>query len=145
MTDPSFELSLLEGFAQVAVSGTTLWYSRTQPAPSGRIPIVLDIAPESPDDVVVLRDYTVTDSINLSDSTIGVQADIRSKDRAKVRAIMTALYNTFHGREAGMLGDVRLVSAWRSSGTWLGQDSNDRLVRTENYYLSVWRSSPHRT
>lgn len=141
----SFDLAVLEGFAQTAVASTDLWYSRTTPAPAGRIPIVLDITPESPDDVVTLRDYTVTDSPNLSDSTVGVQVDIRSKDRARIRSIMQALFDTFHGREAGMLGDVRLVMAVRSSGTWLGQDSNDRLQRTENYYLTVHRPSPNRT
>lgn len=141
----SFELAVLEGFAHVAVADTTLWYDRALPAPAGRTPIHLDIAPETPDDVVVLRDYTVMDSPNLSDSVIGVQVDIRSKDRMKVRDIMTALFNTFHGREAGMLGDVRLVMAVRSSGTWLGQDSNNRLQRTENYYLTVHRPSPNRT
>lgn len=145
MTDESFELAVLEGFALTAVADTTLWYHRTDPAPAGRTPIVLDITPESPDDVVTLRDYTVTDSPNLSDSVIGVQVDIRSTDRAKVRAIMDALFNAFHGRQAGMLGTVRLVMAVRSSGTWLGQDSNNRLQRTENYYLTVHRPSPNRT
>lgn len=145
MTDESFELAVLEGFAQTAVAGTVLWYHRTEAAPEGRVPIVLDITPESPDDVVTLRDYTVMDSPNLSDSVLGVQVDIRSADRAKVRAIMDALFNTFHGRQAGMLGDVRLVMAVRSSGTWLGQDSNNRLQRTENYYLTVHRPSANRT
>lgn len=145
MTSESFELAVLEGFAQVAVASTTLWYHRTKPAPAGRTKIVLDITPESPDDVVTLRDYTVMDSANLSDSVVGVQVDIRSKDVTKVRAIMSALFDAFHGRQAGMLGSVRLVMAVRSSGTWLGQDSNNRLQRTENYYLTVHRPSPNRT
>jgi hypothetical protein len=106
--------------------------------------IYTDDWPETVDSVT-LSDYVVSDAFSLSDSVMGVQVAIWAKDRAKVRAIRSDLFNLLHGHPGGMLGDVRMVMASRASGTTLGQDSNERLGRSENYYLTLHRPSTNRT
>lgn len=164
----SFELDTLLGFANVAADNpeaeVPLWselgtdydpdltdaygkpgsYVPNGEQPAGTVPIFIDRWPEGPGDVVVLTDYTVSDDISLSDSTIGVQVTVRSEDLDRIKGITSDLFALFHGRWGGMLGRVTLVSARRASGTNTGQDSNDRQGRTENYYLTVHRPSTHR-
>ena len=150
----SFEMDTLLGFANVAAENAeaevVLW-SELDPEgnpnpdqPDGSVPIYIDRWPESPDDAVTITDYTVDDSPALSDSTIGVQVTIRSRDLDRVKGISSDLFALFHGRWGGKVGTVTLVTARRASGTNTGQDSNDRQGRVENYYLTVHRPSTHR-
>lgn len=110
----------------------------------GELGIYLDRYPESVDSVT-LTDYVVSDDLSLSDSVVGVQFTIKAARRATIKAISSDVFDLLHGRGAGMLGGVRLVSAMRSSGTNMGQDSSGRQGRLENYYLTVHRPSPNRS
>lgn len=111
--------------------------------PAGSVPIIIDQWPESID-CVTLADYTVSDDPSLSDSVVGVQVTIKAQSRAVVKAIAADVFNRYQGRIGGMLGDVRLVSSRRSSGTSIGVDSDKRQGRVENLYLTVHRPSAHR-
>jgi hypothetical protein len=153
MTDQpaAFEAQVLDGFALRCAGNDAaripLAYS-TDPTvvyAEGETGISIDVWPEVPGDSVTLTDYTVSDDPTLSDSVVGVQVTIRSVSRDRVKYISADLFDLFHNAPRGMLGTVTLVAAWRSSGTNLGQDSNDRLGRTENYYLTVHRPSSNRT
>lgn len=150
----SFEMDTLLGFANVAAANeeaeVVLWSENDAdgnpgpPQPDGAVPIFIDRWPESPDDMVCITDYSVDDAPALSDSTIGVQVTIRSRDLDRVKGISSDLFALFHSRWGGKLGRVTLVTARRASGTNTGQDSNDRQGRVENYYLTVHRPSTHR-
>lgn len=155
----SFEMDTLLGFANVAADNPdaeiALWseygteyegddYVKNDDPEPGAVPIFIGIWPEEPDTCVTLTDYTVSDDPSLSDSVIGVQVTVRSKDVDVIRGITSDLFALFHGRWGGKLGRVTLVSASRSSGTNTGQDSSERQGRTENYYLTVHRPSTHR-
>ena len=147
---PSFEQRVLEGFATVLAANpdatVPLAYS-VDPEyvfTAGQVAIVLDTWPESTGGIVEITDYTVTDDPSLSNSVIGVQVTIWHKDRLTVKAIAADVFNLIHGRARGMLGTITLVSALRTSGTSLGQDSNERQGRVENYYLGVYRPSTNR-
>lgn len=144
-----FELATLYGFAAVAAANPAakvkLWdqHSQGDAQPAGTVGIYIDTSP--PDvDAVQLVDYTVSDEPTTSDSTQGVQVVIKASSPATVKGIVSDLYDLFHGRDAGMIGDVTLVASFRSSGTNTGQDQSGRMTRTENYYLTVWRPSPNR-
>lgn len=151
-TEPSFEERVLRGFAADLAANpeatVPLAYDDgTDPAyvyPADVVGLVIDSYPQGPDGAVTITDYTVTDDLSLSDSVIGVQLTIRHPDRMAVKAISSDVFNRFHGRGRGMLGDVTLVSARRTSGTNTGQDSNERQGRIENYYLTVHRPSANR-
>lgn len=153
MTENSFELDLLTGFAEVwrdAAGKRTevAWnpdplaaYPTGEDDPMG---IYLDVWPEVQHGTITLADYTVSDDPSLSDSVIGIQVMVKHLDRSVVKAATSDLFDLFHGRAGGMLGTVKLVSAMRASGTNAGQDSNERQGRIENYYLTVHRPSPNR-
>lgn len=144
-----FESALLEGVAATLAAEVTPeldWEPDPTKAYSGERPaIVLETYPEGVDDVVTLTAYPVANDVgDGSSDVVGVQAMIRSRDRATVRALNAGIFDALHGRRGGMLGTVRLVSARRASGTNVGQDADGRLVRSENYYLTVHRPSTHR-
>jgi hypothetical protein len=147
----SFEMAVLDGFARMISENpdarVPLWYEYdpSVTAPAGALVVTLDRYPQGRDASVTISEYSVDDDPSLSDSTVGVQVAIWSKDRRQVKAITSDLFNLLHGRTHGMLGVVTLVMARRSSGTNVGQDSAERQGRTENYYLTVHRPSPHRT
>lgn len=75
---------------------------------------------------------------------IGVQFHIAALDPDEATRAAQAIHDTLEGRWGGTLGSVRLVSAAWQSGTPLGQDANGRRGRTENYYLTIYRTSPQR-
>lgn len=147
-TPSTFELELLRGFALVAVEETSLGLAYREGQAlyqDGELGIYIDTYPEHLADTVALNEYTVSDDPSLSDSVMGVQVQIRASTSARRREISSALFDLFHGRQAGMLGTIRLVMSARASGTNVGQDSGGRLGRIENYYLTVHRPSPHRS
>lgn len=113
------------------------------PQPAGSTAIVFRIWPEDMDSVT-LAPYTVSDDPSLSDSVQGLQVTIRCADMQKVGDIADDVFSRLHGRQAGMLGNVRLVQSFRRSGVDLGQDGNGRIGRTDNYYLTVHRPTEHR-
>jgi hypothetical protein len=106
--------------------------------------IYTQLFPEGPEPSLTLSAYAVSDDASLSDSVIGVQASLWHPSRLQVGRAKDDLFNLLHGRQRTMLGTVTLVSALRSSGTNVGQDSTGRLGRTENYYLTVHRPSANR-
>ncbi len=111
--------------------------------PDGTVPILVDRY-DGDGPYIVLTDYTVDDDPTLSDSTLGIQASLRAEGLDVVKGMSSDLFALVHGRWGGMLGPVRLVSAQRASGTNVGQDSNNRQGRVENYYLRVHRPSTNR-
>jgi hypothetical protein len=110
--------------------------------------IVLGNAPQSPDRIITLTAYGVSDSPNLSDSVQGVQIRTRwgGQDPRPVDDLDDAIFNLLHGRTAlALTTGVTVVQCLRQSTTTLGQDANGRWMRSSNYYLDVHRPSTYRT
>lgn len=148
MTD-GFDRQLLRGFADLAASNPDARdVLRHRPDGSAYTAsehgIYLDSGPAIDGPSVTLAWYAVDDHPALADSVSGVQVTLRDRDRARLSRVSDDLFRLFHGRYGGTIGPVRLVSARRASATNLGQDSNGRQGRSENYYLTVHRPSPHR-
>lgn len=149
----NFENALLFGvandLADNAAAKVKLWSEldeNGQPngaQPTGSTAIFFRIWPEDVDSVTLVP-YPVSDDPSLSDSVAGLQLTIRCADMQRVSDIADDVFSRLHGRQAGMLGNVRLVQAFRRSGADLGQDGNGRIGRTENYYLTVHRPTEHR-
>lgn len=102
------------------------------------------ILPEKPDDAVALTLYVVRDNLPDAETVIACQFMMRSKSIATLDAIEDAIANVWTARQGGNLGNIKLVMAAWSSGASIGQDSNDRLARSANYYLTVNRPNQHR-
>lgn len=150
MTDgPSNDL--LDGIIEAFIAATGkreayAWRSDGSAYPAGpAFGFYRDTSPETKANAITVGEYSISDDGTLSDSSSGVQFRIESLDRRRVLNVKDDLLDVFHGRWGGTLGVVTLVSAERLSGTSLGQDSNGRLGRTENYTFNVHRPSAHRS
>lgn len=142
-----FETNLLTGFAQLlAAAGIGTWqengvYAATETG------IVIDAVPASPDRIISLTDYVVSDNPTLSDSIIGVQVRTRwgGQDPRLVKDLDGLIFAALHGMPAvTLVGGVHVVSCFRRSGVSMGQDANNRWGRSSNYYVSVHRPSTNR-
>ena len=110
--------------------------------------IVLGNVPQTPDRIVTLTTYGVSDSPNLSDSIIGVQVRCRwgGSDPRPVDDLSDSIFNLLHAKTALLLTTgVMVVQCLRQSASTLGQDANARWSNVSNYYCSVHRPSTNRT
>lgn len=148
MSHDGFDRTLLRAFADEIAEHARdgLVHDPTGAAyPASAYGIYLDTWPLIAGPSLTLAAYDVDNAFALADSTIGVQVTIRDKDRRRIGRVSDDVFARFQGRHGGMLGPIDLVSARRASATNLGQDANGRLGRSENYYLTVHRPTPHRT
>lgn len=142
-----FSDQLLAGVAQfLEDAGVGTWQPTGAYAAGALNPIFMSQTPGTPDRVMTLTPYTVSDDPSLSDSVQGLQVRLRgTKDPRVVQDMDDAIFDRLHGATGVTLpGGVRLVMALRRSGTPLGADGSGRLERTSNYHLSVHRPSTHR-
>ena len=143
-----FESDLLTGIAQLlATAGLGTWRD-TGIYTTAETGIVFDTVPQSPDRVITLTDYVVSDDPALSDSVIGVQVRTRwgGQDPRPVKDLDGGIFDALHGLEGVTLtGGVHIVSMFRRSGTSMGQDTNNRWGRSSNYYATVHRPSINRS
>ena len=110
--------------------------------------IVLGNVPQSPDRIITLAAYGVSDSPALSDSVLGVQVRCRwgGQDPRPVDDLADSIFNLLHGKTAlALTTGVTVVQCLRQSATTLGQDENGRWSNASNYYITVHRPSTHRT
>lgn len=143
-----FETNLLEGIAQlIEDAGIGVWKA-TGVYTTSETGIVIDTVPASPDKIITLSDYPVSDDPTLSDSVIGVQVRTRlgGQNPSLVKDLDGAIFSFLHGMPAQtMANGVHIVSCFRNSGASLGQDANNRWMRSSNYYVTVHRPSTNRT
>ena len=143
-----FESDLLTGVAQLLAAANLGTWRDSGIYTAAETGIVFDVIPVSPDNIVTLTDYAVSDDPTLSDSVIGVQVRTRlgGQDPRPVKDLDGAIFNVLHGLESVTLtGGVHVVSMVRRSGASLGQDANNRWMRSSNYYATVWRPSANRS
>ena len=141
-----FTTNLLNGLgAHLAGQAIGTW-SATGVYSSGQTGIYLKVVPASPDAVIVLNTYPVSDDPSLSDSSIGVQIRTRAGvDPRTVDDTADAIFDALHGLAALTLGAIRVQQVRRTSYAQLGTDSNGRHERSDNYRFDLWRPSTHRT
>lgn len=142
-----FQTNMLEGVADLlAAAGVAKWnptgtYADTDTG------IMIQLVPPSPAAVVTLSAYVVTDDPFLSDSVIGMQVRARTggSDPRPTNDLADAVFDQIHGlRNTTLNTGVRVVECLRRSGALLGQDELRRWLRSDNYYVTVWRPSPNR-
>lgn len=143
-----FETDLLTGLAQF-IAGAAIGTWRANGAyTANETAIVIDTIPATPDRVITLSDYPVSDDPTLSDSVIGVQVRTRwgGQDPRPTKDLDSSIFALLHGMPAiNLVGGVHVVSCFRRSGASLGEDANSRWMRSSNYYLTVHRPSTNRS
>lgn len=142
-----FTTDLLTGLGvYLAANGVGTW-NTSGVYTSGQTGIVLGNLPQSPDRIVTLTSYGVSDSPSLSDSVIGVQIRCRwgGQDPRLVDDLQDVIFNLLQWMTSVSLSTgVEIVQCTRNSMATLGQDANGRWSNVSNYYLSVWRPSTNR-
>jgi len=142
-----FETLLLTGVAQLIAAANLGTWRDSGVYTAAETGIVFDVIPVAPDNIITLTDYPVSDDPTLSDSVIAVQVRTRcaGQDPRPVKDLDGAIFNVLHGLESVTLtGGVHIVSMVRRSGVSMGQDANNRWMRSSNYYCTVWRPSTNR-
>ncbi|RLV56060.1 hypothetical protein D9V41_09230 [Aeromicrobium phragmitis] len=110
-----------------------------QPGETG---IVLDLVPQTPDDVITLSAYGVDDDVTEGRSVVGVQ--IRNRATAgdnprPARELAAAIFTTLHGRtQITLATGLRVHQINRASWTSGGQDSNRRWSMIQNFYADIY-------
>jgi len=143
-----FEVQLLTGIAQLLATANLGTWRDTGVYTAAETGIVFDTVPQSPDRVITLTDYVVSDDPTLSDSVIGVQVRTRwgGQDPRPVKDLDGSIFDALHGLEGvDLTGGIHIVNMFRRSGTSMGQDANNRWGRSSNYYATVHRPSQNRT
>lgn len=139
-----YEALLVRGVGEALAAETYLsWVDpdANEAYPADVTGIYLGNLPAEPPVAVALTPYTVQ---MFPDTIVGVQVMVAAHDVENLTRASQAVADVLEGRWGGMLGTVKLVaSAWQS-GTPMGQDANGRQRRTDNYYLKIARTIPHR-
>lgn len=113
-------------------------FSPDAPLPSSGWGISVVNFPQSPDLLMVLTPYNVGDEVFGSDSTVGVQVRFRGdRDPRTVQDRSDAVFGVLQGLHGVSLGGVPVVVCNRTSGVYLGPDTNGRHERADNYYFAV--------
>lgn len=144
----SFTTDLLSGIAQLLEdTGQGTWKPTGAYATDDPTPIIIKSVPASPDRVITLSEYSVSDDPTLSDSVKGLQVRFRAgRDPRTVDDMADDAFDVLHGLQGVELSTgVLIVQSYRQSSALLGADDNGRHERSDNYYLTVHRPSTHRT
>ena len=145
-----FQTDLLTGLASyLSLAGVGITWSPLgayRPLQTG---VVLGNVPQTPDRIITLTAYGISDSPNLSTSVIGVQVRCRweGEDKRPSDDLTDAIFNLLHGMTNTTLQTgVQIVQCLRISGpASLGQDDNRRWANSSNYAVTVSRPSANRT
>ncbi len=115
---------------------------------SAQTGIVLGVIPQTPDRIIALTAYGISDSPGISDSVVGLQVRTRwsGADPRPVYDLDDALFSYLQGKTAWTLSTgVVVVECHRISGpASLGQDANNRWSLSSNYHLTVHYASTNR-
>lgn len=137
----------LDGLARLLASRSVGTYRETGAYLPGETGIIIGLVPQSPDRVICLIPYPLTDDPTLSNSVMGLQVRSRAAGRDVRDAfdLADAVFDQLHGLgDIDLAPGVRLHIAERQSGVPLGEDSNGRAEWSDNYQLTLDRASAHR-
>lgn len=142
-----FQADLCTGIAQLlATAGVGVW-NPTSPYTATDTAISIRVMPASPDAVIMLTPYPVSDDYSLSDSVVGLQVQTRTggEDPTTTDDLTDAVFDALQGLYGITLSTgIKVQAVERRSSLPLGQDDLHRWVNSDNYYLTLWRPSSHR-
>lgn len=138
---------LLVGLAEYLDAADVGVWRATGVYTSSETAIVLRSVPQSPDRLITLATYPVGSTTpGLADHQLGMQIRIRAgTDPRDCDDLADEVYELLHGARRLTLGGVAVVQMWRQSYTSLGDDTNGRWQRSENYYLDAMRPTSNNT
>jgi hypothetical protein len=134
----SIQNDLLDGIALlIASNGIAIFNESGQYAATDTGIFFKSVNP-TPDRIVVLTAYGVTDNPTLPVSRLGVQVRVRgTADARDVDELGDAIFGILHGLTNFQFNTVRADQVLRVSSITLGQDSAKRFERADAYYIDV--------
>lgn len=139
-----FNADLLVGLATLLRDGGQGQFSQDGSYADDRPGIYLGTDPGRLSETLTMNTYPVEDT-DLTNVTVGVQMRLRGgRDPLRVSGRCDDLYDLLHNRQHYQLNGVHVNLSWRQSGTWVGQDSDQRMERVENFYFRAERPAPYK-
>jgi len=141
-----FDTNLLTGIAVAFNTAGIGTWNTTGEFDDDQTGIVLGTIPTSPDRIITLTTYGVSDEVNPS-SVIGVQIRCRwaGADPRPVNDLSDLIFDYLHAKTQWTLSTgVVVVQCLRNSAGTLGQDTNNRWSNVSNYYMDVYRPATNR-
>jgi len=134
----SIQNDLLDGIAQLIATAGIATYSTTGTYTSGQTGIFFKIVNSTPDRIVTLTAYQISDDPSVPLSKLGVQVRCRGlQDPRDVDELGDSIFTILHGLTNVMFGSVHVIQCFRQSSITLGQDDLKRWDRADSYYLDV--------
>lgn len=143
-----YQTNLLTGFAVLLNVASVGTWNASGAYTSGQTGIALRVIPQSPDSIIALTTYSVTDDPSLSDTVTGLQVLTRKggQDPRTVDDLADDIFDQLHGLHDVLLSTgIHVVQCLHRSGTPLPEDDLHRWSRSDNYYVTTHRPSPNRT
>lgn len=142
-TPEGYNTRLMTGIGQLLDAEGLAAFTTSGTYPEDDWAVFIGLTPDKPDKAITLMAYPVEDT-DLTSVITGVQIRFRGqRDPREVENTADAVYDLLHNREHWVCNGVPVNLSWRQSGTWMGQDPNQRIERVENFYLRTERTSPN--
>ncbi|MEV5509049.1 minor capsid protein [Streptomyces orinoci] len=140
----SYTVDLLDGLARLLHEQSVGVYRTDGPYAASETAITIDATPPTPDRVICLSAYPVTESSALTDTTTGIQVRTRGGlDPRDVTALDDAVFDVLHGAGPFQWGAAHVQLIFRASAAPIGADSSGRAERSSNYHARAHRRAKH--
>lgn len=143
-----FQSDLATGFAQLLAGAGVGTWNASGAYTTGQTGIILRTLPQSPDRVIVLAPYGVSDDLTHGDDVTGLQVTTRwgGGDPRPNDDLADLVFDNLQALPRTTLATgVVVEQCFRRSWTSLGQDGNSRWRTVQNFYVTAHRPSTHRS
>jgi hypothetical protein len=129
---------LLDGIAQMIVTAGLAKYNTAGVYAAADTGIFFKVVNPSPDRIVTLTAYQVSDNTTMPETRFGVQVRVRGlQDPRDVDELGDSIFALLHGLTGVQFGSVFAEQVLRQSSITLGQDASKRWERADAYYVDA--------
>lgn len=129
---------LLNGIAGLIQSAGIATFNTTGSYQAADTAIFFKAVNPTPDRIVTLTAYQVSDQPAQAESKFGVQVRMRgTQDPRDVDELGDAIFVLLHGLTNTTFGSVTVEQCLRQSSITLGQDTSKRWERADAFYIDV--------
>jgi 5-carboxymethyl-2-hydroxymuconate isomerase len=134
----SIQNDLLDGIAQMIANAGIASYDTAGEYSAGDTGIFFKIVNPTPDRIVTLTAYQVSDDPTMPQSRFGVQVRVRGgQDPRDVDELGDSIFALLHGLINTQFNSVFAEQVLRQSSITLGQDTAKRWERADAFYIDV--------
>lgn len=134
----SIQNDLVDGIATLIAKAGIAVYSTTGTYTAGQTGIFFKIVNPTPDRIVTLTAYLITDNLSVPLARYGVQVRCRGlQDPRDVDELGDSISQLLHGLTNVTFGTAHIIQAFRQSSVTLGQDASKRWDRADAFYIDV--------